>query len=90
MRPRVGEPVPVRRTAAQVPALLSRLEFWDLVEHLRVGGSTVLLASAYFDEVERCDRVVYLAQGRVVATGTPNELRGGHASLEEAFLEMTP
>ncbi len=69
---------------------LSRLEFWDLVEHLRVGGSTVLLASAYFDEVERCDRVVYLAQGRVVATGTPGELRGGHTSLEEAFLEMTP
>ena len=69
---------------------LSRLEFWDLVEHLRAGGSTVLLASAYFDEVERCDRVVYLARGRVVATGTPSELRGGHASLEEAFLEMTP
>ena len=50
----------------------------------------MLLASAYFDEVERCDRVVYLARGRVVATGTPGELRGGHASLEEAFLEMTP
>ena len=69
---------------------LSRLEFWDLVEHLHVGGSTVLLASSYFDEVERCDRVVYLHRGRVVATGTPGELRGGHASLEEAFLEVTP
>ena len=68
---------------------LSRLEFWDLLEHLHAGGSTVLLTSAYFDEVERCDRVVYLARGRVLATGTPAELRGSHASLEEAFLEMT-
>jgi ABC-type multidrug transport system ATPase subunit len=69
---------------------LSRLEFWELVEHLRLGGSTVLLASAYFDEVERCDRVVYLSRGRVLAAGTPRDLRGGHASLEEAFLEMAP
>lgn len=68
---------------------LSRLEFWGLVEQLHARGSTVLLASSYFDEVERCDRIVYLDSGRVVATGTPDELRGGHDSLEAAFLEMT-
>ncbi|HXZ61183.1 MAG TPA: ABC transporter ATP-binding protein [Acidimicrobiales bacterium] len=68
---------------------LSRLEFWDLVEHLHAAGSTVLFASAYFDEVERCDRTVYLDHGRVVAAGTPDELRGDHATLEEAFLELT-
>ena len=68
---------------------LSRLEFWDLVEHLHVRGSTVLFASAYFDEVERCDRVVYLDHGRVAAAGTPDELRGAYATLEEAFLELT-
>jgi ABC-2 type transport system ATP-binding protein len=67
---------------------LSRLEFWDLVEHLHVAGSTVLLASAYFDEVERCDRIVYLDHGRVVASGTPRDLRGEHPTLEDAFLEM--
>ena len=69
---------------------LSRLEFWELVEQLRVRGSTVLLASSYFDEVERCDRVVYLDRGRVVAMGTPTELKGDHQSLEDAFLEMSP
>lgn len=68
---------------------LSRLEFWDLVEHLHAGGSTVLLASSYFDEVERCDRIAYLDHGRVIASGTPEGLRGDHATLEEAFLEMT-
>ena len=68
---------------------LSRLEFWDLVEHLHANGSTVLFASAYFDEVERCDRVVYLDRGQVVAAGTPDELRGSHRTLEDAFLELT-
>ncbi|HVD00452.1 MAG TPA: ABC transporter ATP-binding protein [Candidatus Dormibacteraeota bacterium] len=68
---------------------LSRLEFWDLVEQLRSDGSTILLASAYFDEVERCDEVVYLSEGRVLAGGPPARLRGDHASLEDAFLALT-
>lgn len=68
---------------------VSRLEFWDLVEHLHAAGSTVLVASAYFDEVERCDHVVYLDRGSVAASGSPDSLRGDHATLEDAFLEMT-
>lgn len=67
---------------------LSRLQFWDLVEHLHAGGSTILLASAYFDEVERCDHVVYLHHGRVLATGSPEQLTAGHATLEDAFVEL--
>jgi ABC-2 type transport system ATP-binding protein len=65
---------------------LSRLEFWDLVEHLHADGATILLASAYFDEVERCDVVVYMRRGRVIAQGSPAELRGSYPSLEAAFL----
>ena len=67
---------------------LSRLEFWALVETLHTRGSTILLASGYFDEVERCDAVVYLRAGRVVATGTPAALRGPHTTLEGALLEQ--
>ncbi len=52
-------------------------------------GVDPLLTSAYFDEVERCDHVVYLAHGRVLAAGAPSALRGAHPSLEAAFLEMT-
>jgi ABC-2 type transport system ATP-binding protein len=66
---------------------LSRLEFWELVEHLHGRGSTILVSSAYLDEVERCDHIAYLHDGAVLATGTPAELRNGHASLEDAFLE---
>lgn len=68
---------------------VSRREFWELVEQLHIGGSTILLASSYFDEVERCERVSYLDRGRVIAEGAPDELRGSHASLEAAFVEAT-
>ena len=64
---------------------MSRREFWDLVEVLHAAGSTILLASAYFDEVERCQRVVFLHDGRVLATGSADELAQGHATLEQAF-----
>ncbi len=64
---------------------LSRREFWDLVEVLHADGATILLASAYFDEVERCQRVVFLHDGRVLAAGSTDELAQGHRSLEEAF-----
>lgn len=69
---------------------LSRLEFWGLVQHLRADGATILLASAYFDEVERCDQIVYLDHGKVIAVGTPEALRGDHPTLEDAFLELHP
>ncbi|TQL03346.1 ABC transporter ATP-binding protein [Cellulomonas sp. SLBN-39] len=55
----------------------ARLEFWELVEGLRAGGTTILLTTHYLDEAERlADRVVVVAQGRVVAEGTPAEIGG--------------
>jgi ABC-2 type transport system ATP-binding protein len=69
---------------------VSRREFWALIEVLLAGGSTMLLTSAYFDEVERCQRVVFLHQGKVLASGTPDQLRGTHADLEAAFLAVMP
>jgi drug efflux transport system ATP-binding protein len=68
---------------------VARRDFWELVTRLHVDGATILLASAYFDEVERCEHVVYLHGGRVHASGAPEELVGSHASLEEAFLAVT-
>jgi ABC-2 type transport system ATP-binding protein len=65
---------------------VSRREFWRLVEQLHSGGATILLASAYLDEIERCEHVVFLHAGRAIASGEPDELRGDHASLEDAFL----
>jgi len=48
---------------------------WDLVDAVRERGATVLLVTHFMDEAQRlCDRLVVLARGRVVATGTPTEL----------------
>ncbi len=55
---------------------LSRRELWDIVYRLvREQGTSVLLSTAYLDEAERCDEVVLLHEGRLLAQGTPAELR---------------
>ncbi len=55
---------------------LSRRELWDIVYRLvHEQGATVLLSTAYLDEAERCDEVVLLHEGRLLAQGTPAQLR---------------
>ena len=54
----------------------ARYELWQYLEDLRARqGVTVLLTSHILDEAERCDRLLLLHQGRVVAVGTPAELK---------------
>lgn len=59
---------------------LSRRELWKLLEELRRGGMTVVLATSYMDEAERCDQLIFLDEGRMLAVGTPAELRGRAAA----------
>jgi ABC-2 type transport system ATP-binding protein len=55
---------------------LSRRELWQIIEQLRADERvTVLLATAYLDEAERCAQVYLLRQGRLLAGGTPAALR---------------
>jgi len=54
---------------------LSRRFFWDLIFEMADTGVTVLVTTHYMDEAERCDRLGLLSSGRLVATGTPGELR---------------
>ena len=55
---------------------LSRRELWGIVYRLvREQGTSVLLSTAYLDEAERCDEVVLLHEGCLLAQGTPTELR---------------
>jgi ABC-2 type transport system ATP-binding protein len=52
----------------------ARREFWDLIHDLAGEGLTTLVSTHYMDEAERCNRIVYIAEGRVVAEGAPDEL----------------
>ena len=63
----------------------------ELIRGLRAQGRCVVFSSHVMQEVGAlCDRVVVIARGRVVAEGTPDELkaRTGRDSLEEAFVQV--
>ncbi|HYA06980.1 MAG TPA: ABC transporter ATP-binding protein [Xanthobacteraceae bacterium] len=57
----------------------SRRRFWDLIHALAADGVTVLVSTHYMDEAEYCHRVALINQGRIIATGSPEELR--HTAL---------
>jgi ABC-2 type transport system ATP-binding protein len=63
---------------------VSRGEFWELLLGLSAQGKTVVAATAYMDEAERCRRVGLLHEGRLLMCGTPREIRreAGLALLE--------
>ncbi len=54
---------------------VSRREFWDVLAHLAANGLTILVATPYLDEAERCNRVALMHLGEIQQLGTPAELR---------------
>jgi len=53
---------------------VSRREFWDVLAHLTTEGLTILVATPYLDEAERCRRIAFMDQGKILKIGTPEEL----------------
>jgi ABC-2 type transport system ATP-binding protein len=71
----------------------SRLTMWQIVRELASAGVTILLTTQYLDEAdELADRIAVLDHGRIVAEGTPAELKsripGGHVRLHFAGADM--
>jgi len=52
----------------------ARRDFWEQIHDLSEQGLTVLVSTHYMDEAERCDRVVYILNGQLIARGTVNEV----------------
>ncbi len=73
---------------------LSRRQFWELIERMRRRrpGISVIVATAYMDEAERFDALIAMNDGRVLATGSPADLKAQTKSrtVERAFVALLP
>lgn len=56
---------------------VSRIEFWDILKRLKADGITVLVSTPYMEEAAKCDRVALVQGGKILSTGTPDELLKG-------------
>jgi len=67
-----------------------RRDLWDLFHELAERGSTLLVSSHVMDEASRCDRLVLLREGRILAEDTPDGLRArtGATDMDDAFLRL--
>jgi ABC-2 type transport system ATP-binding protein len=64
---------------------VSRREFWKLLSEFLAEGVTIVMATPYLDEAERCSRVALLHEGQLLALDTPDSLR---AALPGTVLEI--
>src|SRR6516162_8789635 len=73
---------------------LSRRQFWELIDRIRArrSGMSVMVATAYMDEAERFDWLVAMNAGKVLRTGSPDELKREtrETTLERAFIRLLP
>jgi ABC-2 type transport system ATP-binding protein len=73
---------------------LARREFWRRITALSEDGVTVIVTTHFMEEAEYCDRAVIQDSGRILAAGTPAEIRahakdgGRRATMEDAFIAI--
>jgi ABC-2 type transport system ATP-binding protein len=67
-----------------------RRDLWNTFHELAGGGATLLVSSHVMDEADRCDELLLLHEGRVIATGAPVDIRArtGVEGLDDAFLAL--
>lgn len=69
---------------------IARRSFWDLIYQLSGAGHTVFVSTHYMEEAEYCHRLALMYRGRLVALGTPAELKeqSGLPSMEDVFVHL--
>jgi ABC-2 type transport system ATP-binding protein len=65
---------------------VSRRAFWELLYELAAGGATVFVTTHYMDEAEHCHRLAFIQNGKIVALGSPSEIKT--SALEGQVLEI--
>jgi ABC-2 type transport system ATP-binding protein len=65
---------------------ISRRNFWDFINELSTGGTTVFVTTHYLDEAEFCNRIMMIDAGKIIAGGSPKELKTNY--LKNPILEI--
>jgi ABC-2 type transport system ATP-binding protein len=65
---------------------VSRRGFWELIHEMALRGVTVFVTTHYMEEAEYCNRLALMGAGKIIAMGTPGELKG--RSMEDTVLEL--
>ena len=68
----------------------TRRKFWESIRNMSQGGTTVFVTTHYMLEAEYCNRLSVMRQGRVIALGSPDELKAsqGKDTLEDVFISL--
>lgn len=53
---------------------VSRKEFWDMLDKLKLAGITIVVSTPYMDEASRCDRVALIQEGKIMTVDTPTDI----------------
>jgi ABC-2 type transport system ATP-binding protein len=69
---------------------ISRRQFWDLIHRMAGDGVTVFVTTHYMEEAEYCNRLALIFRGRMVALGTPSELKHKSMTGELLLVECDP
>jgi ABC-2 type transport system ATP-binding protein len=69
---------------------ISRRKFWDLIHHMAAEGVTVFVTTHYMEEAEYCNRLALIFRGKMVALGTPTELKQKFMKGELLLVECEP
>jgi ABC-2 type transport system ATP-binding protein len=69
---------------------IARRNFWELIYQLSAAGNTVFVSTHYMDEAEYCHRLALMYRGRVIALGTPDQMKrdARMSSMEEVFVDL--
>jgi ABC-2 type transport system ATP-binding protein len=67
---------------------ISRRNFWDMIYGMSKEGTTVFVTTHYMDEADYCDRLALIYRGRIIAEGTPVELRQEHMKKDVLEIEV--
>jgi ABC-2 type transport system ATP-binding protein len=69
---------------------ITRRQFWDLIHQMAEEGVTVFVTTHYMEEAEYCNRLALIFRGRIVALGTPSELKRDSMKGELLLVECAP